>query len=117
MKMLNRSMVGLMVLGLAAGAAGCGNTVRGAAKDTAKNTAKVGEKVSEGAKTVDVKTALMSEKSIDTSGINVDTFADTKTVVLRGTVPTAAMKAQAEAIAKREATGYTVKNELTVAAK
>lgn len=106
-------MVGLLVVGLAVGASACANTVHGAAKDTAK----IGEKVSGGAKTVDVKTALMNDKSVDASGINVDTMADTKTVVLRGTVPTAAMKAEAETIAKREAPGYTVKNELTVAAK
>ena len=113
MKLVNQSMVGLLVVGLAVGASACANTVHGAAKDTAK----IGEKVSEGAKTVDVKTALMNDKSVDTSKINVDTFGDTKTVVLRGTVPTAAMKAQAEAVARREAPGYTVKNELTVAAK
>ncbi len=111
MKLANFSMVGLLVIGLAAGASACGNTMHGAAKDTSK----IGEKISEGAKTVDVKTALMNDKGVDTSAINVDTFADTKTVVLRGSVPTADMKARAETIAHREAPGYTIKNELAVA--
>ncbi|MEO8520965.1 MAG: BON domain-containing protein [Acidobacteriota bacterium] len=113
MKVANQTMVGLLVIGLAAGASACANTMHGAAKDTSK----MGEKISEGAKTVDVKTALINDKSVDTSTINVDTFGDTKTVVLRGSVPTAAMKAKAEDIAHREAPGYTVKNELAVVAK
>ncbi len=113
MKFVNRSMVGLIVVGLAAGASACSNTMHGAAKDTSR----IGEKIGEGTKTVDVKTALISDKEIDTSNVNVDTFGDTKTVVLRGTVPTAAMKARAETVAKREAPNYTIKNELTVAAK
>lgn len=101
-----------LVLSVALGAAACGNTIKGAAKDTSN----VGEKVTEGAKTVDVKAALIADKEIDTSTINVDTFAETKTVVLRGSVPTAAMKEKAEAVARREATGYTVRNELAVVA-
>jgi osmotically-inducible protein OsmY len=113
MRLASFSMVGLLVIGLAAGVSACSNTMHGAAKDTSK----VGEKISEGAKTVDVKTALMSEKGIDTSAINVDTFAETKTVVLRGSVPTADMKARAESVARREAPGYTIKNELAVVPK
>lgn len=113
MKVANQTMVGLLVIGLAAGASACANTMHGAAKDTSN----MGEKITEGAKTVDVKTALINDKSVDTSAINVDTFGDTKTVVLRGSVPTAAMKAKADEIAHREAPGYTVKNELAVAAK
>lgn len=111
MKVITRSAA-VVLMSLAIGAAACSNTVHGVAKDTSK----VGEKVTEGAKTVDVKSALIADKSIDTSAINVDTFAETKTVVLRGSVPTAAMKERAEAVARREATGYTVKNELAVVA-
>src|SRR6478752_3961560 len=34
--------------------------------------------------TIDVKTALMADRTVDASHINVDTFHETKTVVLRG---------------------------------
>jgi len=86
----------------------------------------VGQAIKEGAKevgsevhakkqTVDVKTALMADKSIDASHIDVDTNADTKTVTLKGTVPSAAQKAAAERVAREHAEGYTVRNQLTVA--
>jgi len=88
----------------------------------------VGEKIKEGAKevgsevgakkqTVDVKAALMVDKSIDASHIDVDTDADTKTVTLKGTVPTAAQKAAAEKVAREKAEGYKVRNLLTVVKK
>ena len=85
-------------------------------------------KIKEGAKDVsaelgvqkqvlDVKAALMSDKEIDASKIDVDGDAATKTVTLKGTVPTAAQKAAAEKVARSKAEGYTVRNQLTVAAK
>jgi len=85
----------------------------------------VGEKVKEGARevgseakaakqTFDVKAALMLDKSIDSSHIDVDTDADTKTVTLKGTVPTAAQKAAVEKLARDKAEGYKVRNLLTV---
>lgn len=64
-----------------------------------------------------IKTALMADKTIDASDINVDTFGDTRTVVLRGTVPTAEQKKQAADIAQREAEGFRVDNQLTVKAR
>lgn len=64
-----------------------------------------------------IKTALMADKTIDASDINVDTFGDTRTVVLRGSVPTAEQKTQAEEVAKREAEGFRVDNQLTVKAR
>jgi len=87
-----------------------------------------GEKLKEGAKdavseldakkqTVDVKTALMADKTIDASHIDVDTSADTKTVTLKGSVPTAAQKAAAERVARDKAEGYRVRNQLTVASR
>ncbi len=86
----------------------------------------VGEKVKAGAKevasevgaatqTVDVKAHLVAARNIDTSHIEVDTDADTKTVTLRGTVPTAGQKAAAEKVAREKAEGYRVRNLLTVA--
>ena len=64
--------------------------------------------------TLDVKTALMADSTIDATKIDVDTDAATKTVTLKGTVATAAQKSAAERIAKSKATGYAVKNMLVV---
>jgi osmotically-inducible protein OsmY len=110
MRVIKHSIVGLLALGMAVGVWACANTLHGVAKDTSK----VGEKVSEAAKTGDVKSALIADKDIDTSAINVDTISETKTVVLRGSVPTEAMKERAEMIARRDSPGYTVQNQLAV---
>jgi hyperosmotically inducible periplasmic protein len=64
--------------------------------------------------TLDVKAALTADSTVDASDINVDTFKETKTVVLKGSVPTAAQKAQAGRIAAREADGYKIDNQLVV---
>lgn len=93
-------------------------------KDAAQT---VGESVKEGAKdvapaldaskqTLDVKAALMADQTVDSSHIDVDTDAKTRTVHLKGTVPTAAQKAEAEKIAKAKASGYTIHNMLKVVA-
>jgi len=113
MNLRNGSRNAVVVIGLAISMSACANTMHGAAKDASN----IGDKLSEGAKTGDVKSALIADASVDTSAINVDTMVETKTVVLRGSVPTAAMKAQAEAIARREAPGYTVTNQLAVVPK
>ncbi len=108
--MRDRSSYAIVVIGLAISMSACANTMHGAAKDASK----IGDKISEGAKTGDVKSALIADKSVDTSAVNVDTMIETKTIVLRGSVPTAAMKEKAEMIAHREAPGYTVTNQLAV---
>jgi len=92
-------------------AGGCANTVKGAEKDTEK----VVEKTAAATQTVDVKSALIADGRVDASGINVDTSSSTKTVVLKGSVPTAQQKTLAEQIAKDKAEGYTIQNQLTVA--
>ena len=84
-----------------------GDAVAGAAKDA-------GASVHAAKQTLDVKTALMADSSIDASRIDVDTDENTKTVTLKGSVATAAQKASAERIAKAKASGYTVRNNLTV---
>jgi osmotically-inducible protein OsmY len=66
--------------------------------------------------TIEIKAALMADSAIEASRIDVDTDAATKTVTLKGTVPTAAQKAAAERIAKSKADGYAVRNLLVVAA-
>ena len=62
---------------------GCGNTVRGVQKDAERAT----EKTVAATETVDVKSALIADGWVDASNINVDTIASSKTVVLKGSVP------------------------------
>ena len=64
--------------------------------------------------TIDVKSALMAYRTVDTSHINVDTFHETKTVVLKGSVKTATQRDEAARIAAAEAPGYRIDNQLTV---
>jgi osmotically-inducible protein OsmY len=85
------------------------------AADEAKKTANEGGSAMDAAKqTFDVKTKLMADASVDASDINVDTYHETKTVVLKGSVPTAAQKTEAANIAAREAAGYKIDNQLIV---
>ena len=100
----------LIVLSLAIGAAACAQTAQGVVTDTKQNTAAVRGAV----ETLDVKTAIVADKEIDSGAIDVDTFQDKKVVVLRGSVPTEAQKAKAEQIARNNATGYTIENRLAV---
>jgi len=83
-----------------------------AVKDGAKEVA---SDVGSGKQTVDIKAALMAAKGIDASHIDVNTNADTKTVTLEGTVPTAAQKTAVESVARDKAKGYRIRNLLTVA--
>jgi osmotically-inducible protein OsmY len=106
-------LAGVMMVVLALGAAGCANTMRGAKQDTEKAVENTGAAM----ETVDVKAALIADGRVDASNINVDTSASTKTVVLKGSVPTAEQKATAEAIARDKAKGYTITNNLTVVPK
>jgi osmotically-inducible protein OsmY len=93
------------------GITGCAQTARGVVQDTKDNA----QAVRGAAETVDVKTAIIADKTIDSGAIDVDTYQDKKVVVLRGTVPTEAQKQRAEQIAKDNAKGYTVENRLVVA--
>jgi osmotically-inducible protein OsmY len=102
-----------IVLAALLGAAGCANTMQGAKQDTERAAEKTGAAM----ETVDVKSALIADGRVDASNINVDTSASTKTVVLKGSVPTAEQKAMAETIARQQAKGYTITNQLTVVPK
>lgn len=102
------NIAGVLVLG--AFVAGCSNTMRGATRDTAN----AAQKVAGAAETVDVKAALIADDRIDTANLNVDTNAQTNTVALKGTVPTAEQKTLAERIAREQAKGYRIVNQLTV---
>lgn len=94
-----------------AGTAACAQTARGVVQDTKDNASAVRG----GLETVDVKTAIIADKTIDSGAIDVDTYQDKKLVVLRGSVPTEAQKMKAEMIARDNAKGYTVENRLVVA--
>ena len=91
--------------------AACGNTMQGAKQDTAN----AADKVAGAAETVDVKSALIADKRVETANLNVDTDSKTNTVVLKGSVPTAEQRTIAEQIAREQAKGYKVVNQLTVA--
>jgi osmotically-inducible protein OsmY len=94
-----------------AGSAACAQTARGVVQDTKENVTTV----KGGLETVDVKTAIIADKTIDAGAIDVDTYADKKVIVLRGSVPTEAQKQRAGQIAKENAEGYTIDNRLVVA--
>jgi hyperosmotically inducible periplasmic protein len=98
---------------LACTLAGCANTAQGVKTDTENIT----EKTAAGVETVDVKSALIADGRVDASNINVDTMADTKTVVLKGTVTSQEQRKLAEQIAQEQAKGYKINNTLTVAPK
>ena len=110
----------------------CSNTAAGVEKD-AENAAEKAKPAAEEAKaetkeaareaggavaaaveTIDVKSALMADRTVDASHINVDTFHETKTVVLKGSVKTATQRDEAARIAAAEAPGYRIDNQLTV---
>ncbi len=92
-----------------------GKAVGDTAKVAGKDAANVGKAT---AMTPTVKAALM-KTDLDTSKINVDTIGSTDTIVLKGTVKSAAQKTQAAQTAMAAIKGagetYKVKNELTVA--
>jgi len=64
--------------------------------------------------TVQIKTALMADATIDSTTIDVDTRADTQTVILKGHVRSAAEKASAGRVAAAKAPGFKIDNRLEV---
>ena len=112
--------------------AACSNTAAGAKKDADANAEKAAAEGREAAaeskeatrdatgavkgavETIDVKSALMADRTVDASHINVDTFHETKTVVLKGSVKTATQRDEAARIAAAEAAGYRIDNQLTI---
>jgi len=110
---MRRSLQALTCVAMIAGLSACAHTARGVAQDTSNNTAAVRGAV----ETVDVKTAIIADKTIDSGAIDVDTYQDKKVVVLRGSVPTEAQKQKAGMIAKDNASSYTIDNQLAVVPK
>ena len=62
----------------------------------------------------DVKQALMRDERVDAAHVDVDVDDDARVGTLGGSVPTAAQKGQAEAVARAKAKDYRVVNKLTV---
>ena len=110
---ITKYVQGLMMVTLLSSAAACANTMQGVKADTEKAVESTGG----GIETMDVKAALIADGRVDAGNINVDTSASTKTVVLKGTVPSAEQRSFAEMIAKEQAKGYTINNQLTVVPK
>lgn len=96
---------------LASDAARAANRVGGAAAEAGEELA---ERAGAAWETVDIKGALMAETSVDATRIDVDTDYRTKTVTLKGYVPTETERDMAEVIAKARADGYTVVNSIEV---
>jgi predicted small secreted protein len=88
-----------------------GDRVATEGRDAAKS---VGATLDAAAQTMQIKTALIDADNLDANNIDVDTNAASKTVTLKGHVPTAAQKAAAERIAKQKAPEYQVVNSLQV---
>ena len=87
-----------------------------AAAETKEAARDAGSAAAAAIETIDVKSALMADRTVDASHINVDTFHETKTVVLKGSVKTATQRDEAARIAAAEAPGYRIDNQLTVVA-
>jgi osmotically-inducible protein OsmY len=107
---MRKVLQSVLALTLVVGSAACANTARGVVEDTKDNASTVRG----GLETVDVKSAIIADKTVDSGAIDVDTYQDKKLVVLRGSVPSEAQKARAEQIARENAKGYTVENRLAV---
>ncbi len=84
------------------------------AQETKDATRSVGATLDAAAQTMQIKTALIDADNLDAGSIDVDTNGDTKTVTLKGHVPTAAQKTAAERIAKEKAPDYRVVNLIEV---
>lgn len=122
----------LLAAVLALGLVACSKTVEGVKRDAKEiqvpeKAEKAAEAVNEAvheagrelrvhALALDIQGALIVDKSVQASHIKVDADDETQTVTLRGSVPNAAQRAAAEAIARRKAKGYRIKNQLMVAA-
>ena len=130
MKMITAASASLLATAMALAPIACSNTVEGVKKDVKEN--KVEEKAEKAVETVahavheagheirvhalalEIKAALVADKSVAAGGITVDADDETRTVTLKGSVPSAGQRTAAEATARRKAKGYRVKNLLTV---
>jgi hypothetical protein len=114
--------------GAAQGSDEPGDTVQQAGRDLKEAAKDAGQKVEEAAEGLapkvdaakqlaDVKMALMADPNVDAADIDVDADDATRTIHLKGRVPTAAQKSAAEKIAREKAQGWKIHNMLTVGAR
>lgn len=61
-----------------------------------------------------VKAALLQDRSIDVSDVDVDTDQVSRRVIVKGRVRSAAVRDKVIEIAREAAPGYTIQNELTI---
>ena len=85
-----------------------------AAAETREAAREAGSAIKGAVETIDVKSALMADRTVDASHVDVDTFHETKTIVLKGSVKTATQRDEAARIAAAEAPGYRIDNQLRV---
>lgn len=112
-----------------AGAQNAGTAIESGAQkaaDATKSGAKMAGEAIGGAGdkmelTPKIKAALVADKGIDASNLNVDTMTDTKTIVIKGTVGSADKKNRVTQVAQKALAdtsegkeGYKIKNEVTV---
>ncbi|MGE0041912.1 MAG: BON domain-containing protein [Vicinamibacterales bacterium] len=90
------------------------DATRRAADRTAEAASELGDRAGAAMETMDVKAALIADQTVEADEIDVDTNHETKTVVLKGSVPTTAQKDEAETIARAKAPGYAIDNRLLV---
>jgi osmotically-inducible protein OsmY len=91
------------------------NASRDASRDGENAVERASEAASAAAQTAKVKAALVADSKVTAADIDVDTDGATRTITLKGHVPSAAQKTAAERIAVEKASaGYTVRNELVV---
>ena len=95
-----------------------GNDAAKAANRVADSAAEAGEELAERAsaikETIDVKTALMADPSVDATRIDVDTDYRTRAITLNGYVPTHTERDMAEVIARGHAEGWKIVNNIAV---
>lgn len=131
MKTITSASARAVALALALAPLACSNTVEGMKKDAKENKVeeraeKAVEKVAEAAReagheirvhalAIEIKAALVADKHVQAGGISVEADDETRTVTLKGSVPTPSQRSAAEATARRKAKGYRVRNLLTVA--
>lgn len=85
-----------------------------AGRAASEGSEELAERASAMIETVDVKSALMADPSVDATRIDVDTDYKTRTVTLNGYVPTITERDMAEVVATGHAEGYRVVNNLKV---
>jgi predicted small secreted protein len=128
MKKISAASAALLAAAMALAPIACSNTVEGVKKDVKENKVEeraekavetvahavkeAGHEIREHALALEIKAALVADKSVEAGGISVDADDDTRTVTLKGSVPTAAQRATAEATARKKAKGYRVRNLL-----